>query len=120
MDVQEVYTAAQSWSVCGVQVRADGVQPLRVEAGDDVLSSGRPGEYSQDGRILIDVAHFNYVNAGTWGRSAIFAHEVGHALGLAHIDVDGPLMSGSNIRTDKPAQEDMDEFTRTTGIVCGK
>lgn len=120
IDPQTIYAAGQVWEVCGVSLRADGEQVLRVDAGSDALPSGRPGEYAPDGRILIDVAHFNYVSAGDWGRSVIFAHEIGHAFGIEHIDLDGPLMSGSNIRTDKPVQEDMDAFARTTGIVCHK
>lgn len=116
VDAQEIYAAVQVWQVCGVEVRADGEQLLRVEAGEDTLPGGRPGEY--DGRILIDVTHYNYVNAGAWGRSVIFAHELGHALGLHHLELDGPLMSGSLIETAKPIQEDMGEFVRVTGHAC--
>lgn len=63
------------------------------------MIDGVPGHYLT-GRVVLDVDTFTRLSRKPHGRpiaQAIVMHELGHLVGLAHVDDPGELMHSSNL-----------------------
>ena len=87
-------------------------------AGFDLPAARQLGEAalpSQGGDIWLDTANASFANASTLGK--VFQHEIGHALGMLHVTVQGHsvLMNTSTLPGNGPQFDDLFGLTRLYG-----